>query len=268
MDDAGDVGHADRERLRAVAAEAATAGGEYLADAFRDGPVEGTYDATDVKAVADREAEERVRSVVTDAFPRHGWYAEESGRASGSGSGAAYEWVVDPLDGTNNFAAGIPLFATAVAVRRGPETLAAAVHEPVTDTVYEATRGGGATGNGEALSTGTGRGLDVGTVSVVVGRDAVGDREARAWADRLDGAIDERCKRTIHTWAPTLDWAALARGGIDAVVALRPDAFERAPGDLLAREAGAVVDDRGDTYVAADDEATLATLSALVEETR
>jgi myo-inositol-1(or 4)-monophosphatase len=265
MDDAGDV---SRARLRSVAVEAATAGGEYLAGAFRDGPVEGTYDATDVKAAADHEAEERVRSVVEGTFPTHGWYAEESGRASGSGAGEAYEWVVDPLDGTNNFAAGIPLFATAVAVRHGTETLAAAVHEPVTGTTYEATRGGGATEDGESLSAGTGRDLGVGTVSIVVGRDAVGDREARAWADRLDDAVNERCKRTIHTWAPTLDWAALARGGIDGVVAVRPDAFERAPGDLLAREAGAVVDDRGETYVAADGAETLATLVTLVDETR
>jgi myo-inositol-1(or 4)-monophosphatase len=264
MDDADDE---RPDRLLAVASEAATAGGAYLAEAFRDGPVEGTYGATDVKAVADREAEERVRSVVTGAFPSHGWYAEESGRASGEGAGEAYEWVVDPLDGTNNFAAGIPLFATAVAVRHGTETLATAVHEPVTGTTYEATRGGGASADGEPLSTGTGRDLEVGTVSIVVGRDAVGDRAARAWADRLDDAVDERCKRTIHTWAPTLDWAALARGGIDGVVALRPDAFERAPGDLLAREAGAAVDDRGETYVAADDEETLATLATLVDET-
>ncbi|MFB6305255.1 MAG: inositol monophosphatase [Haloferacaceae archaeon] len=257
-----------RERLAAVAERAARAGGAYLRDEFRTGWVDARYGRDDAKAVADREAERRVLDVVADAFPDHGVHAEESGRREGTGSGARYEWLVDPLDGTNNFAAGIPLFATVVAVREAGETVAAAVHEPVPETLYRAERDGGVTVDGDPAAGGSSLPLDRGSVSFNVGLDAVRDEAARELARATEGVLREACKRVLTHWAPSVDWGLLVDGHIEGLVALRPAPYEQHAGALLAREAGVVggwVDGDEEWYVAAADERTRRSLVAALE---
>jgi myo-inositol-1(or 4)-monophosphatase len=255
-------GDPDLDELAAVAARAAREGGTYLADVFREGHVEAEYGTDDVKADADRAAEERVLAVVREAFPSHVHHGEESGRDGDH----RYEWVVDPLDGTNNFAAGLPAFATAVCVLRDGDPVVAAIYEPLPDSLYVARRGRGATVNGDPLSAGSEVSLENGTVSFVLGLPAVRDPELRATADRLQAAVESRCKRVLNTWAPCVDWGLLARGGIEGIVCFYPDVYEQYAGELLAAEAGVVSHGSGDEglYVGAGDEETLA---ALVEAT-
>ncbi len=221
-------------RLAAVAERAVRAGGDYLADAFRDGSLDADYGTDDVKAAADRAAEERVLDVVREAYPDHAIHAEESGAAGDH----RYEWVVDPLDGTNNFAAGIPSFATAACVRRDGRPAVAAVYEPVPDALYLARRGAGATVDGEPLAAGTDVALPAGTVSLVVGLPALRDPERRAVADRIESSVGAECKRVLDTWSPCVDWGLLARGGIEGLVAYYPDVYEQYAGELLAAESG------------------------------
>lgn len=168
----------DTDALLDVATRAVRTGGEYLLEGFRTGRVAGEYGSDDVKAVVDRETERRVVDVIHDAFPDHAVHGEESGRL---GDGR-YEWVVDPLDGTNNFASGIPLFATAIAVLRDGEPIVSSIYEPLPDTLYTAVVGKGAIRNGEPL--------------VVRGRGAVGGDIDTVGTDTIDtdtantGAID------------------------------------------------------------------------------
>jgi myo-inositol-1(or 4)-monophosphatase len=254
-----------REQLADVAERAARAGGSYLAESFRDGPVRGEYGTDDVKAEADRAAEERVVDVLSTTFPDHAVHAEEAGRSDGRGDGARYEWVVDPLDGTNNFASGVPLFATAVAVRDGEETLAAVVYEPLTDTCHRAIRGQGTTVDGEEPKRGEPLALSRATVSFVRGLDAVRDPEHKQRGDRMAASLEAATKRVLRTWAPTVDYALVASGYVEGLVALRPDAFERHAGELLLSEAGAATHRARGRYVAAADESTLAALEACLE---
>ena len=108
-------GPADADRLAAVAERAVRAGGDYLLGAFRDGAIDAEYGADDVKTAADRAAERRVLDVVEEAYPDHAVHAEESGRNGNRDGG--HEWVIDPLDGTNNLVVGVPMFASAACVR-------------------------------------------------------------------------------------------------------------------------------------------------------
>ncbi|MFB6302936.1 MAG: inositol monophosphatase [Haloferacaceae archaeon] len=257
-----------RERLAAVAERAARAGGEYLRDEFRSGDLDADHGVDDVRAAADRAAERRVLDVVEGAFPDHGIHAEESGRRAGEEDGARYEWVVDPLDGTNNFVSGIPVFATAVAVREAGDPVAAAVHEPPAETLYRAHRGGGATANGAATSVGEPLPFARGTVALVVGLGAVRDEAALARAHDVERALRDRCKRVRETWAPAVDWTLLASGRIEGVVALRPGPYEHHAGTLIATESGAVggwVDDAPEWYAAAPDRETRRSLVAALE---
>ncbi|MGQ4556169.1 inositol monophosphatase family protein [Halobellus sp. GM3] len=220
--------------LAAVAARAVRAGGDYLADAFRDVSIEAEYGTDDVKSAADRTAERRALAVIEEAYPEHTIHGEESGRNGDH----RYEWVVDPLDGTNNFVAGIPSFATAACVLDEGDPLVAAVYEPLPDSLYLARRGDGATVDGETLIAGNDRSLPQATVSFVVGLPAVRDDDHSATARSMKSAIESRCKRVIDTWSPCVDWGLLARGGIEGLVAYRPDVYEQYAGSLLAAESG------------------------------
>ena len=242
----------------ATTAEAATrAAGDYLAERFRDGDTVGEFTVDDVKADADTVAERRVFDRIRAEFPDHALHGEESGR---SGDGAV-EWIVDPLDGTNNYAIDYPSIATAVAAKAGDETLVAAVYEPLVDDCYVAVRGAGATLNGDPLATTPrDRPLDRSTVSLVVGLPAVRDDGLRAEVDVVRDALRDRCKRVLETWSPCVDWGLLARGSIAGIVCASPDPFEQEAGELLAAESGVVAESRDGYYAGAVDEATLAAL--------
>lgn len=255
---------ADARGLESVARRAARAGGTYLLERFRDGHVVGEYGRDDVKAAVDREAEARVLEVVREAFPDHAIRAEESGHHPGSD----VEWVVDPLDGTNNFASGVPVFATAVAACRDDRAVAAAIHEPLPDSLYRARTGGGASVDGEPLRASSDLSLDCGTVSLVVGLQAVRDDDRMAEATRVETALRERCKRVRTTWAPCVDWGLLARGAIEGVVCLYPEVYEHRAGTLLAAESGVCSVETGPLYVGAGDAATRDDLAAVVERAR
>ncbi|MFC7137445.1 inositol monophosphatase family protein [Halobaculum litoreum] len=127
------------EALASTAEAATRAAGTYLAERFRDGGTVGDFHTDDVKAEADTAAERRVFDRIRESFPDHPLHGEESGRA---GDGPV-EWIVDPLDGTNNYAIDYPSIATAVAARAGDETLVAAIYEPLVDDCYVAVRGEG-----------------------------------------------------------------------------------------------------------------------------
>ncbi|WP_117591597.1 inositol monophosphatase family protein [Haloprofundus halophilus] len=248
----------DADDLAAVAERAVRAGGEFLRDEFRNGTVDGEFGTDDVKAAADCAAEARVVSVIRESFPDHALHTEEAGR---SGSGR-YEWVVDPLDGTNNFAAGLPMFASAVAVVDDGEPVVSAIYEPLPESLYLARRGRGATVNGEPIRLGGGSDLPLehGTVSFVLGLPAVRDAELRERGEEMIDALDGVCKRVLETWSPCVDWGLLATGRIEGLVSFHPDVYEQYAGSLLAAEAGVESVESERTYVAAGDRETLEAL--------
>ncbi|ATW87675.1 myo-inositol-1(or 4)-monophosphatase [Halohasta litchfieldiae] len=244
--------------LAAVASDAVRASGDYLREAFRNGAVDGEYDTTDVKAVADREAQRQVRSVIDSHYPDHAFDGEES---EWSDSDHAYRWVVDPLDGTNNFASGYPKFATAAAVLHNDEPVVAAIYEPLTGTQYLARRGEGTTVDGRPIrvTDGSTHPLEHGTVALVIGLPAVTNSALAQQAETLELALRDQCKRVVATWAPCVDWGLLARGAIDGLVAFHPERYEQYAGSLLAAESAVkavdTVDDDG-LYVGAPNSET------------
>ncbi len=238
-----------------VARDAVTTAADYLRDRFHDGSLDAKFTASDVKAAADREAERLVLETIEDAYPDHAISAEESGDHPGC---ADRRWVVDALDGTNNFAAGAPTFGVAATLvdDDGPRTAAVAV--PVTEEVYVATRGEGVTYNGREVRVGDGNGVApaAATVVSIIGMPVIEDearmREHRERLDSLRGA----CKRVIETWAPVVYWGLLARGRVGGFYCFHPAEREQVAGALLAREAGCVERHDGPLSVFARDDAT------------
>lgn len=251
--------------IEAVARAAVLAGGEALRDRYGPGEVAGEYGATDVKAAADEAAEARMLPVVRRAFPDHAVFAEEAGRFAGS---APYRWVIDPLDGTNNFAAGLPTFASSVAVLRDDDPVLTAVALPATGETYIARRGDGVRYRDARVTADSDLDVEAATVATIVGREVPRDPDLAGEADAVRTALDGVVKRVVDSWAPTVHSGLFARGRIQGLVQFHPDEEERAVTELLATEAGAVTRRAGPLYVAASDAETLAALWDAIEAER
>ena len=240
--------------IESVAVRACEAGGDHLREQFVAGRADGDYDAHDVKAAVDEESEERMLAKIRGAFPDHSIYAEESGELGGE---SRYRWIVDPLDGTNNFVAGMPSFATGIAVLDGGEPACAVVYVPVLDDLYVARRGGGVRYNGREVSANGETPIDHATVAFVIGHDVKRDADHLATARQIESTLRNRCKRVIESWSPLVHWGLLARGRLDGMVCYRPDMEEQHAGSLLADEASVLHVERDELYVGATTEAGL-----------
>lgn len=127
---------------------------------------------------ADWAAEAQVRLRIARMFPGHNVLGEEEGLTAAGGGppvDGAPTWIVDPIDGTNNFMAGIPIWATLVALRVGDETVAGVVHAPALGETYDGALGLGARCNDRPISVDAATGLGDATVlfaSISAWRDA------------------------------------------------------------------------------------------------
>jgi myo-inositol-1(or 4)-monophosphatase len=99
----------------------------------------------------DRRSEACLLARIAERFPGHEVLAEESGAHAGR-AGGVVRWVIDPLDGTTNFAHNYPFFAVSVGVEVGGAVVAGAVYDPVADEMFAAALGSGATRNGERIA--------------------------------------------------------------------------------------------------------------------
>ncbi len=232
--------------LETVARRGCLAAGTELRERFESGTVAADRTATDVKDEADEAAEERILAVVQSAFPDHAIYTEEGGTLR---TGGEFRWVIDPLDGTNNFVSGLPTFGSAVAVLDEAGPLLGVVYVPVTDDLYVARRGEGVVYDGEPVRATSPVPVSHATVGYVIGREVKHDERSEQ-ADRLFSALDGEVKRVLASWSPVVHWGLLARGRLEAMVAFHANEEERYVGELLARESGAAWRRDGPLFVA------------------
>ena len=146
----------DPDSLRDFATELAEASGRAITGMFRhpDLAVETKADESPVTE-ADRYAEALLRDRILARFPDHGIVGEEFGTVNGE---AEYVWVLDPIDGTKSFVAGVPLFGTLIALLRGGEPILGVIHQPISGELVIGTASG-TTLNGEAVRVREGRSL-------------------------------------------------------------------------------------------------------------
>ncbi len=104
---------------------------------------------SDIVTVADRESEDFLQRELLRRFPDHGILGEEGGRYGNPDS--EFQWIVDPLDGTNNYAHGLIIFAVSIGLVRNGKPIAGGIYAPVLDEMYLAAEGNGATRNGRPI---------------------------------------------------------------------------------------------------------------------
>jgi myo-inositol-1(or 4)-monophosphatase len=108
--------------------------------------------AIDLVTEVDLECERMFRAVITDRFPRHDILAEELGATTRAQAPSQFRWVFDPLDGTTNYAHGLPIFCSALALEIDGRAAVAAIYDPTRNELFTAERGEGARLNGERLA--------------------------------------------------------------------------------------------------------------------
>jgi myo-inositol-1(or 4)-monophosphatase len=98
---------------------------------------------------ADIEAERAIVEIIRNKFPEHNFIGEENEYAK---TPSAFSWIIDPLDGTNNFAHGLPVFSVSIALAEQGELLAGVVYDPLRDELFTAEKGRGAFLNSRTIS--------------------------------------------------------------------------------------------------------------------
>lgn len=104
----------------------------------------------DLVTEVDLASEALITDLISTHYPRHAILAEEEG-AMGAAPGAEYRWLVDPLDGTTNYAHGYPCFCVSIAVERRGEVVVGVVYDPTRDELFVAEKGAGARLNNRAV---------------------------------------------------------------------------------------------------------------------
>ncbi len=184
----------------------------------------------------DGEVERLIASRLHEVFPGDGFIGEEGeGRV---GQAGAPIWVVDPIDGTANFARGAPHFCVSIAAVVGREVEIGVIYDPMFDELFAARRGAGATLDGAAMRVSSTS--DLKAASVEVGWNM------RTGADAFVGLLDRVVKAgsaVVRSGSGALGLAYVAAGRHDGYVENHMNAWDCLAGVALVREAGGYVSD-------------------------
>ena len=193
----------------------------------------------DLVTNVDKKCEEVVAGILGEAFPDTGILAEESTQKA---TGSREVWIVDPLDGTTNYASGYPAFCTNIALKQAGEIVLGVVYEPVRDELFEAVRGGGAYKNGAPVRVSRTAELSQSLLATGFPYDRCEQPETN---------LDRFCALTMRTrgvrrgGSASLDLCYTACGRLDGYWELRLQPWDVCAGALIVSEAGGRVTNLG-----------------------
>ena len=225
-----------REHL-AVAADAAVKAGKVLRDnvsGIRNISYKGEINLV---TEMDRLSEKTVVDTILRAFPRHGILAEEDARIE---SESGYLWVIDPLDGTTNYAHGYPNFSVSIGLEHKGEVVVGVVYDPMRDELYTAQKGQGAFLNGNPIIVSKHDTL----IRSLLATGFPYDRTTSA-ENNLNyfNALIMASQEVRRSGSASLDLCNLAAGRLDGYWELKLQPWDVAAGSLIVREAGGTVTD-------------------------
>ncbi|MDE2477807.1 MAG: inositol monophosphatase [Betaproteobacteria bacterium] len=223
-----------------VARAAAGAAGALLREAQQRRGSWGVHakGPADVVTDVDREAEALIVRELLAAFPGHAVLGEESGLQEGAHGGVhrpAHTWIVDPIDGTLNFAHGVPHYCVSIALAWHDVPVCAAVYDPVRDEMYHASAGGGAWLGDQRLRASDCARLDQALLA------AVFPKPGSPLLERFEGSLlraMRRCAGLRRSGSMVLDLAWVAAGRLDGFWQWGMQPWDIAAGSLLVLEAG------------------------------
>jgi myo-inositol-1(or 4)-monophosphatase len=224
---------------REIAVETALAAGAVLRERLS---LDRTIDfkgAIDLVTDADRASEELVEAAIIGRFPDHRFVGEETSFLSGDvpAGSEQYSWLVDPLDGTTNYAHRYPHFAVSIALEHAGQVILGVVYDPMRNELFAAERGGGATLNGAPIAVSRIDKLERSLLGTGFAYSAEERREnARIWNGFLTLAQGVR-----RDGSAALNLCYVACGRLDGFWERPLNAWDLAAGSLLVEEAGGVI---------------------------
>jgi myo-inositol-1(or 4)-monophosphatase len=219
-----------------------------LAGALQKERLWGDFDVSfkgdiDLVTEVDRSCEELVVASIKDAFPDHSFLAEEGSYQRGD---SLYKWIIDPLDGTTNFAHGFPWFNVSIALERSGEVLLGVVYHCMMDELFYALKGGGAWLNGNRIQVSTRQPIKRSLLATGFPYDVGRDNENN-FANFMEFQLAARGVR--RAGAAALDLAYVAAGRLDGYWECKLKPWDVAAGALLVSEAGGRLSNHaGETY--------------------
>jgi myo-inositol-1(or 4)-monophosphatase len=243
----------DLDHILRIAVRAAYASSDVLRARWKRLSSIDSKGPNDLVTDADIAAEKEIIRTIRAAYPQHGIIAEESGAQAES---AEERWLVDPLDGTVNYAHQVPFFAVSIAFARGDKVLAGVVLNPVSGELFSAQAGRGAFLNGEPIRVSPETRLADSLLATGFPYDRSHGFEAMA--ERLLRCL--KASRGIRRFgSAALDLCFVACGRFVGYWEDRLQPWDTAAGGLIVREAGGRTTDFSNRTVETDGREVLAT---------
>ncbi len=204
--------------------------------AERGGDMEIRTKSTDVDLVTrvDHLCEERIREVITAAHPTHQVLGEEAGEVVVKGGDARFRWIVDPIDGTVNYAHGYPFFCVSIALEVDGSVALGVVYDGVRDELFTAVAGRGAHLNGRSIAVSAESDLKRALCCTGFSYDL----EERLRNLELFGRVLPVVQGVRRAGSAALDVCYVACGRLDAFWELTLQPWDTAAATLVLREAG------------------------------
>jgi myo-inositol-1(or 4)-monophosphatase len=190
----------------------------------------------DLVTEVDLASEKLIKGLIATHYPRHAVLGEETGTSgTEGGESPEYVWIVDPLDGTTNYAHGYPCFCVSIAVERRGETVAGVVYDPTRDELFAAERGSGATMNNRRVRV---------SATPALSQSLLATGFPYSITEGQFTNLDNFRNFSLHSHAvrragsAALDLCYVACGRFDGFWELALKAWDTAAGTLIAAEAG------------------------------
>lgn len=221
----------DINNILITAKKAAEKAGEIILQYYKNADV-SEKGAGNLVTEADLKSEKAVRKIILEDFPEHSILGEEEG---GESIDSEHLWIIDPLDGTNNYAHGLPTFSISIAYAENGEVLSGIVFDPILRETFTAIKGGGAFLNSEPIQTSTRK-----LTEALIGTGFYYDRGSmmHSTLDSIGRLFENGIHGIRRSGSAALDFSYVAAGRLDAYFEYHLGTWDFAAGMLILNEAG------------------------------
>jgi myo-inositol-1(or 4)-monophosphatase len=199
--------------------------------------VEYKSNESDLVTNIDKASEKLIADFIKKKYPSHGILAEEAGEIK---NGSEYLWVIDPLDGTVNFAHGLPIFSVSIGLQKNNKTIAGVVYDIMQDILYSAEEGSGAFANSKRINVSDNSNL---SHSILVTGFPYNIKENPFNAVEKFAAFIKASRGMRRLGSAAIDFCYVAKGVFDGFWEVFLNPWDICAGKLIVEEAGGTVTD-------------------------
>ncbi len=238
------------EKIKQIALEA----GEVIRDGFGTNfQIEYKTGENNLVTEIDKKSEKILLDFIKKTYPNHSILSEESGRTDKSSD---FIWLIDPLDGTTNFAHGLPIFSVSIALQKKGETILGLVYDIMQNAIYAAESGSGAYKNEKRINVNSNRNL---SQSVLVTGFPYDISTNHPNAVKIFEYFLKNSRAVRRLGSAAIDFCYVASGVFSGFWEVSLNAWDFGAGDLIVREAGGIVTDFSGKNLRINSKQTLAT---------